>query len=402
MKTTLAFGGLCLLFTAGCPLSQTGTPSAISIEIATSSTSGPAPLVVSFSAAGSTSTNGGTLTYAWDFGDGTSSDLAVVTHTFQNPGRYIVRLQITDEAGEQGLASVDIRAAGTGAVAVIGAEPTSGPAALVVQFDGTASQVPDDTVLDYYWDFGDGTQSREARPMHIFGSDGTYTVVLRIVTAGGLEATTSTTITVGQANASLQFAGTNFATLPLGSAQDLAAFTLEAWVKAENDGGTIASLGNGVLTLNVQPLTNAIGVQISGTPLQAPATNLAGIWRHVAVVYDTGTAGVCVLYLDGVALANVPVTDPLSADHLTLGIGLRGKIGEVRLWVEARTGSAILSAKDHRLSGHESNLLGYWPLSEGSGQILNNQANPAVDGMLGSTTAVETADPAWSTDGPPL
>ena len=393
---------LCAALVSGCPTPQTGNTSPVTAQIATSSTSGDAPLSVAFSAASSSSLSGGALTYAWDFADSTGSDRVEVTHVFQNPGRYVVRLWVTDEAGDQGAASIEIRAAGTGAVAVIGADPTSGTAPLVVQFDGTSSQVPDDTVLDYYWDFGDGSQSRDAQPVHVFNSNGAYTVTLRIVTAGGLEASTFTTITAGTANASLQFNGASFATLPLGSAESLTALTFEAWVKADNEGGTVASIGSGALTVEVRPTANTIRVQISGTSLEAPATNLAGMWRHLAVVYDSATASVCVLYLDGAVLASTPVTGAVAADAITLGVGFRGKVADVRLWVAARTVTEILSTNDQRLSGFETNLLGYWPLSEGSGQTLHNLARPTTDGMLGANTAVETADPAWSTDGPPL
>jgi PKD repeat protein len=398
---------LCCLGTilvAGCPTPQTAGTSPVSADIGTSATSGPAPLTVAFTAVNATSLTGGDLTYAWDFDDGTGSEQVEVTHTFEQPGRYIVRLQVSDEAGNQGITSVEIRVAGTSVIAIMAADPTSGTAPLTVQFDGTPSQAADDTVLDYYWDFGDGSPpSRDAQPTHIFVADGTYAVTLRVVTAGGLEATTNTTITVGKANGSLQFDGVGFATLPLGSAQSMAAFTFEAWVKADIDGGTVATLGSGTLTLEILPASNTLRLQVNGTPLQTTATNLAGAWRHLAVVYDsTTTPGVCVLYLDGVALTNMPVTDPVVADHVTVGLGFRGKAGDVRLWVEARTETAIRATMNQRLMGNETNLLGYWPLSEGSGQVLHNLAQPGTDGVLGTTDAVEGADPAWSTEGPPL
>ena len=159
------------------------------------------------------------MTYAWDFADGTTLTAADVVHLFAHAGRYVMRLVVTDETGVQGVATADIRVAGSGAVAIIKANPTSGPAPLLVQFDGTDSQATDDTVLDYYWDFGDGSQSRDAKPQHAFNSNGTHIVSLRIVSAGGVEASTTATITVGEADFSLQFNGSSFATLPLGSAR---------------------------------------------------------------------------------------------------------------------------------------------------------------------------------------
>jgi PKD repeat protein len=347
------------ILVAGCPTQQTGDTSPVTAAIGASATSGPAPLTVAFSAANSSSQTGGNLTYAWDFDDGTSSDQVQVIHTFERPGRYIVRLQVTDGAGNQGLTSVEVRAAGTGVVAIMAADPSSGTAPLTVQFDGTSSIATDDTVLDYYWDFGDGSQSRDAQPQHTFVADGAYIVTLRIISAGGLEATTHATINVSKANASLQFDGLTVATLPLGAAPTLAVFTLEMWVKADIQGGTAATLGNGALTLEVLPTTNTLRLQVNGTPLEASAANLAGAWRHLAVVYDSVTAGVCVLYLDGLPLTNMPATATVTADQITLGLGFRGKIGEVQVWAEARQSTAILAQRNIPLTGDEANLLDY-------------------------------------------
>lgn len=56
---------------------------------------GPAPLTVHFS-----STSTGTITgYAWDFGDGTTSDEADPTHTFVAEGIYTVTLTVTNSGG---------------------------------------------------------------------------------------------------------------------------------------------------------------------------------------------------------------------------------------------------------------------------------------------------------------
>ncbi len=58
---------------------------------------GVAPLSIVFTA----HTLGGTpgFTYAWDFGDGASSELASVPHTFDAAGSYTVSLEVTDSVG---------------------------------------------------------------------------------------------------------------------------------------------------------------------------------------------------------------------------------------------------------------------------------------------------------------
>lgn len=402
MKTMAATCLVTVLLVTGCPSTNSTETSAVTAVIGYSVLQGSAPLTVMFVATGSSSLNGGTLTYAWDFDDGSTSDRVSLTHTFTNPGRYNVLLRVTDETGATGVDGVDVRAQGTAAVAAIGASVTSGPVPLTVQFDAASSYVPDDVILDYYWDFGDRSESRDDNPAHTFQAAGQYIVTLRIITAGGLESQTNTTITVGERVASLQFNGAAFATLPLGNTYSLTSCTVEAWVTAENDGGTVLSVGSGAITVNLSPTTNTIGLRANGVALNATASQLAGIWRHLAVVYDGGTAAVAVLYLDGSPIGQATVTGPLSMNGLTIGTGFRGKIGEVRFWSGARSNAAILSTKDQRLDGDEAGLLGYWPLDAGSGQSLANLAQSSSPGTLGSTTAAESSDPAWSTDGPPL
>jgi len=60
---------------------------------------GVAPLAVQFSSAGSWDPNGGTLAYAWDFGDGNTSTDANPGHTYAGAGNYTVTLTVTNSAG---------------------------------------------------------------------------------------------------------------------------------------------------------------------------------------------------------------------------------------------------------------------------------------------------------------
>ncbi|MET9268088.1 PQQ-dependent sugar dehydrogenase [Kribbella sp. NPDC003557] len=66
------------------------------VNAAATPTSGPTPLDVSFSSAGSSDPEGQPLTYSWDFGDGASSTEANPTHTYTTAGAYQVRLTVSD------------------------------------------------------------------------------------------------------------------------------------------------------------------------------------------------------------------------------------------------------------------------------------------------------------------
>ena len=71
-------------------------------------TSGQAPLTVAFSSAGSADPEGGVLTYAWDFGDGSTASTANPTHTYGGNGAYNVKLTVTDPQGLTGTAGLQI------------------------------------------------------------------------------------------------------------------------------------------------------------------------------------------------------------------------------------------------------------------------------------------------------
>ncbi|MGI5149810.1 PQQ-dependent sugar dehydrogenase [Plantactinospora sp. CA-294935] len=77
------------------------------IAVATANrTSGPSPLTVNFSSAGSSDPEGGALSYLWTFGDGTTSTAANPTKTYTANGTYTPTLRVTDPAGLTGTASL--------------------------------------------------------------------------------------------------------------------------------------------------------------------------------------------------------------------------------------------------------------------------------------------------------
>ncbi|MGW4873874.1 PQQ-dependent sugar dehydrogenase [Streptomyces chartreusis] len=76
-------------------------------------TSGTAPLAVSFSSAGSSDPDGGTLSYAWTFGDGATSTAANPSHTYTANGQYTATLKVTDPTGKSATASVQITVGNT-------------------------------------------------------------------------------------------------------------------------------------------------------------------------------------------------------------------------------------------------------------------------------------------------
>jgi PKD repeat protein len=73
-----------------------------------SATGGVAPVTIAFSSLGSRDADGTIVEFAWQFGDsGTSTD-AHPSHTFANPGTYLVTLTVTDDQGAVHIKSITI------------------------------------------------------------------------------------------------------------------------------------------------------------------------------------------------------------------------------------------------------------------------------------------------------
>jgi len=79
-----------------------------SAQISADKTSGEAPLVVNFSAAGSTDPEGSSLSYSWTFGDGTTATGLTVSKTYQAAGSYAASVLVTDAGGLSSSASQTI------------------------------------------------------------------------------------------------------------------------------------------------------------------------------------------------------------------------------------------------------------------------------------------------------
>ena len=93
-----------------------------------STAGGVAPLTVAFSSAGSSDPEGATLTYSWNFGDGTTSTAANPSKTYSNSGLYTARLTVSDGTNTSAPSTVNISVANgaSGLVAAYGFEEGSG------------------------------------------------------------------------------------------------------------------------------------------------------------------------------------------------------------------------------------------------------------------------------------
>jgi len=160
--------------------------------------SGQAPLAITFDGRASTDSDGSIVSYAWDFGDGSSAQGAMVTHTYASAGTFTPKLTVTDNGGATASAMVSVTLITTDLppTARAFASPTSGTAPLDVSFDGSGSSDSDGSIVSYAWDFGDGSSAQGATVTHTYASVGTFTPKLTVTDNGGATASATVTVTV--------------------------------------------------------------------------------------------------------------------------------------------------------------------------------------------------------------
>ena len=146
--------------------------------------------ICSFDGRASTDENAPTLTYSWNFGNGTGAG-PVPIRTYTAANTYTVSLTVRDEYGltsAPATATVSIvePAANVAPVPVINPPSCS---LLVCNISGVGSLDPNiGDAITYLWNFGDGTPtSTTSSAAHTFPAAGTYVVTLT-TTDGWLKA----------------------------------------------------------------------------------------------------------------------------------------------------------------------------------------------------------------------
>ena len=153
---------------------------------------GPAPLSVQF-----TDRSTGATSWKWDFGDGKTSSVQNPVHIYTYTGSYTVTLTVTGQGGTDTAKAIILVTRGTASTgdavkAKFTASPTLGRAPLIVQFTDRSTGA-----TSWNWDFGDGTTSNAANPVHVYTASGTYKVTLMVSSEYGSASATGTIKVLG-------------------------------------------------------------------------------------------------------------------------------------------------------------------------------------------------------------
>jgi PKD repeat protein len=160
---------------------------------------------VIFDASASTPGSGASAitTYAWSFGDGSSGSGKTITHTFSGSGAsFIVTLTVTNDRGLTNSTTQNVSAAPSPAPSgdwvFSPAAPNVGE---TVFFNADAVKpATGRTLVQFSWNFGDGTSASGFQTTHAFAAAASYTVVLSVLDDAGQKTVLPRTVVIGSGN----------------------------------------------------------------------------------------------------------------------------------------------------------------------------------------------------------
>jgi hypothetical protein len=131
----------------------------------------------------------------------------------------------------------------------------------------------------------------------------------------------------------------------------------------------------------------------------------AGNWYNVAYIYDKKNMKIFLngqLSATGVFAGNTGTTSP--DNNLTLGVRshdamlelfFKGELDDAHIYNRVLSTEEIQAIMHLKSTGSEPNLVAYWDFDAGAGQIAADVSGHSNNGVLGSSSGIDTADPCW-------
>ena len=152
-----------------------------------------------FNASASYDPDGFITSYAWDFGDGNTTQVAnpILFHSYENLGIFNVTLTVVDSRGLQNATSKEITVTKP-PFAAFTFSPLRPKVGETIVLNATECKPNGGYITSYFWDFGDDVTENVSDPIvtHIYDSFGNYSVTLTISDSEGETATATQEITV--------------------------------------------------------------------------------------------------------------------------------------------------------------------------------------------------------------
>ncbi len=137
--------------------------------------------IFTFDATSSFDSDNQSLTYRWDFGDGTISEEPIVTHRYKRGGEYNVILSVQDTSGLHCDTAVSSQTVFVNTPPIADfTGPNTACTNQQVTFDASGSIDSEESQIAYQWDFGDGTSAEGMQVTKAFERGGKYNVLLSV------------------------------------------------------------------------------------------------------------------------------------------------------------------------------------------------------------------------------
>lgn len=242
-----------------------GASSAPVAVLSPSATTGVAPAAFAFDASASYDPDGQSVTWQWDFGDGTSGTGSTAAHTYAQPGSYSAVVTVTDASGMSSTASAQIsvtapNSAPTANMTISGA----GVAPATVMFDGTGSSDPDGSIASWTWDFGDGSTGSGSTASHLYTRDGMFTAKLTVTDSAGATAIATALVYITPAPVeTIHVASVTLATVTTRAGKSVKASVLVVDSKGTPvSGAGVTGTWSGIVTGTSSGTTGSSGVAV--------------------------------------------------------------------------------------------------------------------------------------------
>lgn len=303
--------------------SASSTPATAAVTIAnrapTANGGGPYNSVrnvpITFDGSASSDPDGDSLTYTWDFGDGTIGTGVSPTHAFISRGTFTITLTVSDGTETSAPAEVTITIANQPPTANAGG-PYTGVRNVAITFDGSASTDPEIDPLRYDWDFGDGSTGSGMTESHAYATAGTFTVTLTVsdMIFGTPPATATATVTIANqaptANAGGPHSGTRLTPIAFngsGSSDPDGDALTYTWNFGDGTTGSGVAPAHSYTAIGTFTVTLTVN---DGSTTSAPATTTVQITNVAPTVALTSPAPNSVFHMPASVALSAAASDP--------------------------------------------------------------------------------------------
>jgi len=256
------------------------------------------------------SSSGPSLTYLWNFGDGSTSTQKNPVHLYTAEGSYPVSLSINDKYGcSSYISKADYVRIGNPKADFTVSDTLGTCPPLIANFTNNS--------VNYSkckWDFGDGSTSTEKNPSHFYSTAGTFEAVLTVYSVSGCVSQKTQRIKVNGPSGVLSYTNVDGCN-PLQTNFEAHTKNNVSFVWDFNDGTTIATKDSNVVHTYTSPgkyLPKMILEDANGCKVAITGKDSIGVY-DITASFDKNSNLVCDSGL--VSFANTSVTNDAIAKY---------------------------------------------------------------------------------------